>query len=161
MGLCPQCKVTPVILRGVASQEGRNDQCRVPQTVRVELQQTSSRPTDIITTNRYHHDQLISSRDQWVLEAVRMEQDAQLLRRNVKRFRGGLVFKAHRLLFDSTLGSRVITKKKRRRTMPAGEASGKLRDASPSAPSSAIRVLGLGFEVWGFGFWVWGFGFWV
>jgi len=29
----------------------------------------------------------------------------------VKRFRGGLVFKAHRLLYHSTLGSRVIKKK--------------------------------------------------
>jgi len=33
-------------------------------------------------------------------------------RRNVKRFRGGLVFKAYRLLYHSTLGSRVIKKKK-------------------------------------------------
>ena len=32
--------------------------------------------------------------------------------RNVKRFRGGLVFKAHRLLYHSTLDSRVIKKKK-------------------------------------------------
>ena len=39
----------------------------------------------------------------------------QLLRRIVKRFRGGLVFKALRLSFDSTLGSRVITKKKAHR----------------------------------------------
>ena len=30
----------------------------------------------------------------------------------VQRFRGGLVFKAHRLLYHSTLGSRVIKKKK-------------------------------------------------
>jgi len=29
----------------------------------------------------------------------------------VKRFRGGLVFKAHRLLYHSTLGLRVIQKK--------------------------------------------------
>jgi len=29
----------------------------------------------------------------------------------VQRFRGGLVFKAHRLLYHSTLGSRVIKKK--------------------------------------------------
>jgi len=29
----------------------------------------------------------------------------------VKRFRGGLVFKAHRLLYHSTLGLRVIKKK--------------------------------------------------
>jgi len=33
--------------------------------------------------------------------------------RNVKRFRGGLVFKAHRWLYHSTLGSRVIKKKKK------------------------------------------------
>jgi len=31
----------------------------------------------------------------------------------VKRFRGGLVCKAHRLLYHSTLGSRVIKKKKK------------------------------------------------
>ena len=37
----------------------------------------------------------------------------QLLRRNVMRCRGGLVFKAHRLVYHSTLGSRVIKKKKR------------------------------------------------
>jgi len=37
----------------------------------------------------------------------------QLLIRNVKRFRGGLVFKAHRLFYHSTLGSRVIKKKKK------------------------------------------------
>ena len=38
----------------------------------------------------------------------------QLLHRNVKRFRGGLVFKAHRLLYHSTLGLRVIKKKKKK-----------------------------------------------
>jgi len=32
----------------------------------------------------------------------------------VKRFRGGLVFEALRLLYHSTLGLRVIKKKKRR-----------------------------------------------
>ena len=31
----------------------------------------------------------------------------------MNRFRGGLVFKAHRLLYHSTLGSRVIKKKKK------------------------------------------------
>ena len=35
----------------------------------------------------------------------------QLLRRIVKRFRGGRVFKARRLVYHSTLGSRVIKKK--------------------------------------------------
>ena len=37
----------------------------------------------------------------------------QLLYRNVKRFQGGLVFKAHRLLYHSTLGLRVIKKTKK------------------------------------------------
>ena len=41
-------------------------------------------------------------------------QGLKLLRINVKRFRGGLVFKAHRLVYHSTLGWRVIKKKKRR-----------------------------------------------
>ena len=31
----------------------------------------------------------------------------------MKKFRGGLVFKAHRLVYHSTLGSRVIKKKKK------------------------------------------------
>ena len=35
-----------------------------------------------------------------------------VLSRNVQRFRVGLVFKAHRLLYHSTLGLRVIKKKK-------------------------------------------------
>ena len=42
-----------------------------------------------------------------------MRKDPVLLyvHRNVKRFRGGLVVKAHRWLYHSTLGSRVIKKK--------------------------------------------------
>ena len=32
----------------------------------------------------------------------------------MKRFRGGLAFKAHRLVYRSTLGWRVMKKKKRR-----------------------------------------------
>ena len=42
----------------------------------------------------------------------------QLRRRIVKRFRGGLVCKAHRLLFHSTLGSRVIHKIKKDAAAP-------------------------------------------
>ena len=45
--------------------------------------------------------------------AVQFSTSEQLLRRNVKRFRGGLVFKAHRLVYHSTLGLRIIKKKKR------------------------------------------------
>jgi hypothetical protein len=48
-----------------------------------------------------------------VLSSVQFSIQEQLLRRDVKRFRGGLVFKAHRLLSHSTLGSRVIKKEKK------------------------------------------------
>ena len=43
----------------------------------------------------------------------------QLLYRNGKRFRGGLVFKAHIWLYHFTLGSRVIKKKKKHAPLPA------------------------------------------
>ena len=43
----------------------------------------------------------------------------QLLSRNLERFRGELVSKAHRLLYHSTLGSRVIKKKKKARSQSA------------------------------------------
>ena len=36
----------------------------------------------------------------------------QLVSRNVERFRGGLVCKVHRLLYHSTLGARVMQKKR-------------------------------------------------
>ena len=40
-----------------------------------------------------------------------LRNEEQLLRRNMKRFRGGLVLKAHRRLYHSTPGLRVIKKK--------------------------------------------------
>ena len=43
-----------------------------------------------------------------------MRGEEQLLSRNVEQFRGGLVFKAHRLLYHSTLGLRVIQKKEKK-----------------------------------------------
>ena len=45
--------------------------------------------------------------------SVQFSISEQLLRRNVKRFRGGFVFKAHRLVYHSTLAWRVIKKKRR------------------------------------------------
>ena len=51
----------------------------------------------------------------YCLEPIRYN---ELLRRNVKRFRGGLVFKAHRLVHHSTLGSRVAKKKKIQQNQP-------------------------------------------
>jgi len=41
-----------------------------------------------------------------------------LLGRNVNQFRGGLVFKAHRLVHHSNLGSRVIRKKNNVSALP-------------------------------------------
>jgi len=38
----------------------------------------------------------------------------------VKRFRVGLVFKAHRLVYHSTLGWRVIKKKKKKKKKGSG-----------------------------------------
>jgi len=53
----------------------------------------------------------------------------ELLRRNVKRFRGGVVSKAHRLLYHSTLGLSVIKKKKTE--VEDGRPPGRGRVASP------------------------------
>ena len=47
-----------------------------------------------------------------------MHTGACTVRRNVERFRGGLVLKAHRWLYHSTLGSRVIKKKKMTAEIP-------------------------------------------
>ena len=59
-----------------------------------------------------------------------------LLHRNVQRFRGGLVFKAHRLVYHSTLGLRVITKKKRRTSWssPSARASTPCRSRARYRP---------------------------
>jgi len=42
-------------------------------------------------------------------------------RDHVQRFRGGLVFKAHSLLYHSTLGLRVIKKKKKKTWVDAAK----------------------------------------
>ena len=68
--------------------------------------------------------------------------EEQLLSRNLERCRGGFVFKAHRPLYHSTLGSGVIKKKARytppESALPAGAFGGEL--------------MGLGVGV---GLWVW------
>ena len=73
----------------------------------------------------------------------------------VKRFRGGLVFKAHRLLYRSTLGSKVV-KKKENPTLPRQ----KQEYLVPPERNLDARylVLGCEFRVWGEGFWVQGSG---
>jgi len=66
----------------------------------------------------------------------------QLHYRNVKRFRGGLVFKAYRLVYHSTLGLRVIKKKKKHgvQEFQPCEVFCQCRGARGSG--------GLGFKVW-------------
>jgi len=40
--------------------------------------------------------------------------------RHLKRIRGGLLFEAHRILYHSTLGSRIRKKKQKRKTRLCG-----------------------------------------
>jgi len=79
----------------------------------------------------------------------------------VKWFRRGLVFKAHRLVYHSTLGRRVIKKKKKtHHEVQRAEENRALR-----LPLLLTRSLGvpelhpLGFRVQGSGFRVQGLGF--
>ena len=80
----------------------------------------------------------------------------------MKQFRGGLVFKVHRLLYHSTLGSKVIKKKVMFSTRY-------LRSALSSYAFRigvwcfgfriwclGCRVRGLRCRIWGVGFSVWG-----
>ena len=57
----------------------------------------------------------------------------------MQRFRGGLVFKAHEPVYHSTLGLRVMKKKKRRCTC----------QPAPHPSALGFGVLCLGFRVWG------------
>ena len=66
----------------------------------------------------------------------------QLICRNVKQFREGLVFKAYRLVRHSTLGSRVI-KKVAARAEGAEEHSGRL-GCFVATPTPLPRTLGIG-----------------
>jgi len=67
------------------------------------------------------------------------QRDEQPLRRNVKRFRGGLVFKAHRLVYHSTLGSRVIKKKKKTKKTEWRTCEGDTSEEDPLGPSLISR----------------------
>jgi len=57
----------------------------------------------------------------------------------VKRFRGGLVFKAHSLLYHSTLGLRVIKKKKSDGVIRGPRVDG-LAGTQPKAGYNAYRM---------------------
>ena len=69
------------------------------------------------------------------------EEEEQLLRTHVKRFRGGLVFKAHRLLYHSTLGLRVIKMKKDYRPTPLVHLRGRLLHYLSSSSSLTSNLL--------------------
>ena len=56
------------------------------------------------------------------MHACQFSVSEQILRTSLKRFRGGLVFRAHRLLYHSTLGSRV---KRENRSTPASHRTSK------------------------------------
>ena len=60
----------------------------------------------------------------------------ELLHRDVRWFQGGLVFKANRLVYHSTLGSRVIKKNQVRYSHPRGSAP----DANVSAAHPRKRA---------------------
>ena len=60
----------------------------------------------------------------------------QLLRRNVKRLRGGLVPEAHRLMYHSTLGWRVMKKKRRTSRQSLGQARNGAPKLSAHSPGS-------------------------
>ena len=69
---------------------------------------------------------------------------------NVKRFRGGLVFKDHILVYHSTLGLRVIKKKKKKVGVDLGVASlPREKRRSSIGPSSMPAVPGVPASVWG------------
>ena len=52
--------------------------------------------------------QMKTAHPELLITFLRALLEVPLLHINVQRFRGGLVFKAHRLLYHSTLGLRVI-----------------------------------------------------
>jgi len=64
--------------------------------------------------------------------------EEQQLYRNVQRFQGGLAFKAHRLVYHSILGLRVIMKKKENRV---GVSSVIFRTASMFSPTGRDQCL--------------------
>ena len=65
--------------------------------------------------------------------SVQLSIQEHLVDRVVNRFQGGLVFQAHRLLYHSTLGSRVIKKKKK-------EQLGRRRLRCPPLPPAKVTL---------------------
>ena len=59
--------------------------------------------------------------------------------RDVQRFRGGLVFKAHRVVYDSTLGLKVIKKEEGERARECVCERGEDRHHHPDVPGDDRR----------------------
>ena len=59
------------------------------------------------------HRRLIFGRPNLLRQSYDLRRAQTPLRRNVKRFRSGLVLKAHRFVYHSPIGSRAIKKKKK------------------------------------------------
>ena len=85
--------------------------------------------------------------------------EEQLLYRNVGRFQGGLVFKAQRLVCHSTLGWRIIKKKKKNTLFDqlakidnwlGGGGDGACCSLGQSA-GIQVGIRGSGFRVWSLG----------
>jgi len=76
----------------------------------------------VLVTSKRSSDFLLCKRSEQLFRRMAeiALQYASQLGKNVKRFRGVLVFKAHRLSYHSTLGWRVIKKKKTLPKIPLG-----------------------------------------
>jgi hypothetical protein len=65
----------------------------------------------------------------------------------VKRFRGGLVGKAHRLLYHSTLGWRVIKKRKKKDAIVAMGSPASPFPVSVEAPPISLCPYGIAYRM--------------
>ena len=74
-------------------------------------------------------------------QAISVSGVAAQVRRNVEQFRGGLVLKAHRLLYHSTLASRIIRNKRPRSGSGFGAKPCRVSSTpNPEAVTKACRV---------------------
>ena len=82
----------------------------------------------------HHHITLLHGNFLRPAPKVQFSVSEQLLSRNVERFQGGLVFKAHRSLYHSTLRSRITKKRKEGIPAPNIQHSGDFWTGTATAP---------------------------
>ena len=103
------------------SHEHRDTQPHIESHIQTQRHVYTQRVTETnvetrIRTKRHSYKQTFHSRRRArPLPSDQFSIFEQLLRRNVQRFRGGLVLKAHRLFYHSTLGLRAMKKKKKKK----------------------------------------------